>query len=227
MIETVSHYTHEAMFEFSARNNSRMLLVPLATIHLIRPVAVAFRLCTLWLALHLVGCAALAPQQSAPDADFAVQGKLILSQGGDKAAMRFAWQQTQQDYVIDVWGALGQGRVQLRGKAEVLQVVRGKDVIAAGNPERIMQSQLGWSIPLGAIRYWLLGQPAPNTSFANYSAANQGRSVGFEQNSWEVRVELERSETASSQGTVPIELELVREDSAVRIRVSKYTRNMR
>jgi outer membrane lipoprotein LolB len=117
--------------------------------------------------------------------------------------------------------------VQLRGNAEVLQVVRGKDVIAAGNPERVMQSQLGWSIPISAIRYWLLGQPSPNKGFVNYSAANQGRSVRFKQNSWEVRVELDRRENSSSQEVVPTEVELVREGSAVRIRVSKYTRNMR
>ncbi|GIS20559.1 MAG: hypothetical protein CM15mP120_24750 [Pseudomonadota bacterium] len=37
MIKTVCHYAHEAMFKISGDNNSRMSLMPLATIRLTPP----------------------------------------------------------------------------------------------------------------------------------------------------------------------------------------------
>ena len=43
-----------------------------------------------------------------------------------------------------------------------MQVLRGREVIAAGEPRQVMQQQLGWDLPVAAIPNWLIGQPQPN-----------------------------------------------------------------
>lgn len=215
------------MFKFLAGNDSRMRPMPLATIHRIPPMVGALRVFYLCGLLLLTGCAVITPEPPDIDAEFTVQGKLLLALGGDKTAMTFSWRQNQDGYVIDVWGALGQGRTQLRGNAQTMQIVRGQDVIVAGRPEQVMQQQLGWSMPVDAMRYWLIGQPQPNTRFVDYTINEQRNSVGFRQNSWDVRATLANGEKASPQDAQPKQVEISRDDVLVRIRVSKYNSDMR
>ena len=89
-----------------------------------------------------------------------MQGKLLVfrEQGKTAALLR---RQTKDAYQIDVWGSLGQGRIQLRGDAADMRVLRGREVIAAGEPRQVMRSQLGWDLPVVAIPNWLFGRPLP------------------------------------------------------------------
>ena len=90
------------MFKISGDNNSRMSLMPLATIRLTPPKKDPLRwasLCGLWL---LSGCATIAPGSAVTDVEFIVQGKLLLTLAQEKTALQFSWQQNQDDYVIDV-----------------------------------------------------------------------------------------------------------------------------
>ena len=227
MIKSVCHYAHEAMIKFSAGNNSRMRTMPLAAF---RPVHL--RVAVFWLGWGLMllqsgGCMTNVLEPVDAKADFVVQGKLMLARGGDKSAMRFAWRQIETDYVIDVWGALGQGRVQLRGNAEVMQVTQGSTLILAGEPEPVMQKQLGWSVPVSAIRHWLLGRPMPEAQVADYAVTADGLSVRFRQRAWDIKVDLDRAADNSPDVVLPRRLTLNRDDTTLVIRVAKYTRNVR
>ena len=181
-------------------------------------------LCGLWL---LSGCATIAPGSAVTDVEFIVQGKLLLTLADEKTALRFSWQQNQDDYVIDVWGAFGQGRTQLRGTGKKMQVMRGQKVIVAGPPELVMQQQLGWSMPVEAMRYWILGQPQPNIRFADYAIDEAQSSVRFRQSSWAVSAVLVNGANTARQDPQPKQVELIRDDVAVRVKVSKYSRNTR
>lgn len=215
------------MFKITVDNNSRMSLMPLATIRLTPPKIDPLRwasLCGLWL---LSGCATIAPGSVVTDVEFIVQGKLLLTLADEKTALQFSWQQNQDDYVIDVWGAFGQGRTQLRGTGKKMQVMRGQKVIVAGPPELVMQQQLGWSMPVEAMRYWILGQPQPNIRFADYAIDEAQSSVRFRQSSWAVSVVLVNGANTARQDPQPKQVELIRDDVAVRVKVSKYSRNTR
>ena len=215
------------MFKISVDNDSRMSLMPLATIRLTPPKIDPLRwasLCGLWL---LSGCATIAPGSAVTDFEFIVQGKLLLTLADEKTALQFSWQQNQDDYVIDVWGAFGQGRTQLRGTGKKMQVTRGQKVIVAGPPELVMQQQLGWSMPVEAMRYWILGQPQPNICFADYAIDEAQSNVRFRQSSWAVSVVLVNGANTARQDPQPKQVELIRDDVAVRVKVSKYSRNTR
>jgi hypothetical protein len=144
------------MSDFSTADYSRTQQLPLAAIAAANYVALLMRRGLLIFPLVFSGCVSVPVSTEDQQVDFSVQGKLLVFREQDKAALRFFWRQTEDAYKIDVWGSLGQGRIQLRGDAREMLVLRGREVIAAGEPRQVMQSQLGWDLPVAAIPYWLV-----------------------------------------------------------------------
>ena len=91
-----------------------------------------------------------------------MQGALSVRAGKESAMGRFTWQQNAQQYTLHVRGPLGIGGLHLTGNAQsvTLTPANGKTVHAK-NAERLMQQNLGWSVPLAYFRYWVRGLPAP------------------------------------------------------------------
>ena len=77
------------------------------------------------------------------------------------------------------------------------------------------------------MRYWILGQPQPNIRFADYAIDEAQSSVRFRQSSWAVSVVLVNGANTARQDPQPKQVELIRDDVAVRVKVSKYSRNTR
>ena len=187
-----------------------------------------------WLGLLVVtsvlsGCVSVPSNTGGQQVDFAVQGKLMVFRAQEKTALRVFWRQNQGVYQIDVWGSLGQGRVQLRGDAQEMKVFRGNDVIAAGEPQQVMEAQLGWSLPVAAIPYWLFGQPLPRQRVTADLSALQKSQVQFSQLGWSVRAQLDLGDrgNAESRLPIPVQLNLSRGDIRARLLVSKFTGNRR
>ena len=87
------------------------------------------------------GCATIAPGSAVTDVEFIVQGSYFLP-SLTKTALQFSWQQNQDDYVIDVWGAFGKDERNCAA-LEKNAGYEGQKVIVAGPPELVMQQQLG------------------------------------------------------------------------------------
>ncbi|XOV83377.1 MAG: lipoprotein insertase outer membrane protein LolB [bacterium] len=136
------------------------------------------------LILLLAGCAARAPEPSS-DLHFQILGKIGVKQDGEGFSANFDWRQhSQARYEIDVWGPLGQGRTQLEGDAQTMQISRGEQLLALGQPEEVMLMHLGWSIPLDVLPAWIRGQPAAQLRYGNSRLDEQGRYVEFTQAGW-------------------------------------------
>ena len=145
------------------------------------------------LLLWLAGCSTLQPPAPAPlpalDGplldNWALQGKLGIRQGQRADSATLNWQQQQQHYEIRLSGPLGQGAVAISGEPNQVQMVISGEAepILATTPEQLMQSQLGWSLPLSQAHYWVQGRPAPRFPTAPLPGGN-----GFSQLGWEVEV---------------------------------------
>ena len=109
--------------------------------------------------LCLWGCAQT-PIAPMPGADFSISGRLAVLQGRKGQNLRFVWRQLPDRYDIEVWGALGQGRTRLVGNNANMRILRGDELLAAGDPQRIMLENLGWTLPLAVVPAWLGGSPA-------------------------------------------------------------------
>lgn len=149
-------------------------------------VAKSLILNSILLTVLLAGCVAR-PLAPADELKFQILGKIGVKQDGEGFSANFDWRQhTQTRYEIDVWGPLGQGRTQLKGDQRVMQVSRGDQILALGQPDEVMLAHLGWSIPLDVLPAWIRGEPATQFSFGDSRLDEQGRFVEFTQAGWVV-----------------------------------------
>ena len=158
-----------------------------------------FALCLLMLIGS--GCAMQSP---APDIDKAHvwdQSKLELEQlrswklkariaiqldkEGGSASMD--WKQSEDDYLIRIVPPFGRGAFELDGNSEGV-TMRGSDdqIFHASNPETLLQTHLGWQVPVSGLIYWIRGLPDPNVNVKTMVLDEQARIQHLSQNSWDV-----------------------------------------
>lgn len=152
------------------------------------------------------GCATLPAEGPAQDG-FDLRGKLGIVQADESFSARFLWRQQAAAFSIDLWGPLGQGRVQLTGDEHSLEL-RDSDgsVISSGVPEAVMNRHLGWSLPLSVLPHWVRGRPAPSTAVAGRVEDGSGRLTGFRQLGWQVELERYQRLSDSAAGDEPVYL---------------------
>jgi outer membrane lipoprotein LolB len=72
------------------------------------------------------------------------------------------WRQCGDNYSVRISGPLGQTVARIDGRDEQLTLqFEGRDPVVTREPELLMQRQLGWSLPIRALRYWVRAQAAP------------------------------------------------------------------
>ena len=131
------------------------------------------------------GCA-VKPVASLPELQFAVVGKFGIRDGAQGYAARFEWRHYADEYRIEVWGPLGQGRTHLRGTAHSMQVSRGEKVLAQGTPDQMMYDHLGWSVPVEVLPAWLAGRPQHALTYFGAVHDGSGHFTQFHQAGWQV-----------------------------------------
>ncbi|MEM7401702.1 MAG: lipoprotein insertase outer membrane protein LolB, partial [Pseudomonadota bacterium] len=97
------------------------------------------------------------------------------------------WKQQPTKFTIDLHGPLGrkvavitkqQGNVQLKtSKGEHFE---------ANDPEELMQTLFGYSLPVNGLQHWLLGVPDPNQVHAELIIDEQGRLIQLNQAGWSI-----------------------------------------
>ncbi|WP_129140085.1 lipoprotein insertase outer membrane protein LolB [Modicisalibacter coralii] len=135
------------------------------------------RLAILTLSLLLLGgCASQAPTPETPreTGDWAAQqshlkafdhwrlaGKVGLRTRDDATSANLDWTQRGADYRMLISGPFGSGRSVLEGGPDGVVLTTGDGRYEADTPERLMERQLGWSLPVSALDDWIRGLPAP------------------------------------------------------------------
>ncbi len=137
----------------------------------------------------LFGCTAKGPVTTLETSfDYAAWGKVALRQDKQGFSANFHWRQRGESYVVDVWGPLGQGRIQLSGDSQYMEIHRGSKLLARGLPHDVMQQHLGWVLPVAIVPAWLHGEPllaATTLEEVEASAGGPARVI-FEELSWQV-----------------------------------------
>lgn len=172
------------------------------------------------------GCATLPAEGPAEDG-FDLRGKLGVVQADESFSARFLWRQQAAAFTIDLWGPLGQGRVQLSGDEHTLEL-RDSDgsVVSSGAPESVMNRHLGWSLPLAVLPHWVRGRPAPNTRVAARVQDDAGRLTAFRQLGWQVELEryqcLDDAATDDAAACLPHRVTARRGEYRVRLAISEW-----
>ena len=123
-------------------------------------------------------------------ATFALKGKVAVREAGENFSANVLWVQEGDGFRIDLWGPLGQGRVQLVKDGSALEVRDGSGALVdRGDPEAVMRRALGWSMPVDVLPHWVVGRPLEEVGIENVSRDEANRITGFAQLNWQVSLE--------------------------------------
>lgn len=106
---------------------------------------------------------------------------------GDAARVTMQWRQSPDSYIVRFMGPLGVGLFEVEGSATAVEArfPDGRRTSAA-SPEALLEREIGWSVPLQGLRYWIVGVPAPDGAPSKVELDDRGRLARLEQAGWTV-----------------------------------------
>lgn len=116
---------------------------------------------------------------------FKISGKLGFSQGKQGGNVTLHWEQSKENYHIQLLAPLGSGSLQIRGHSKrVFLILPTGESLQAKNPDQLIEEQLGWTIPLSGLSYWIRGIPAPGCPPTAVIADDKKRIRQIKQQGW-------------------------------------------
>ncbi len=111
---------------------------------------------------------------------WAFSGRLSVSDQNNAISASINWRHLKKKDVIDLVGPLGMGRVivSIDGLRVVVNV-DGKKVHHYGSADDLVKRYTGISVPVSALRYWVLGLVDPGSTYTRVAE-------GFIQAGWRV-----------------------------------------
>lgn len=94
-----------------------------------------------------------------------LQGAIAVRMPKEALSAYMNWQQKNQYYTIHLFGPLGIGAVNITGRPGnfVLQNAQNQ-TFKSNSPEQLIQQELGWTLPVSNLYYWIRGLPSPTTT---------------------------------------------------------------
>ncbi|MCQ4281108.1 lipoprotein insertase outer membrane protein LolB [Pseudomonas stutzeri] len=187
-------------------------------------------------ALLLAGCAGLGPQESVEGPGNAedwkahkahiseidgwqISGKIGIQAPQDSGSGTLFWLQRQGYFDIRLSGPLGRGATRLTGRPDAVALeVAGQGRFEADSPEALVESQLGWQLPVSHLLYWVRGLPAPD-SRSRISLDSNGRLASLQQDGWDVQY---LSYTEEDGYTLPNRIKLAGRDLKITLVVKDW-----
>lgn len=91
-----------------------------------------------------------------------INGKLGIRSTQESGSAFLFWLQRQDYFDIRLSGPLGQGSTRLTGRQGAVSLeIANRGTFQASSAEELMQQQLGWSLPVENLLWWVRGLPAP------------------------------------------------------------------
>ena len=111
----------------------------------------------------------------------------VRSAGGDASRVTIRWRQSRGSYLLRFMGPLGVGLFEVEGSDTAVEArfPSGRRASAA-SPEVLLEREIGWSVPLRGLRYWIVGAPAPGGATPSLEVDDHGRLARLEQAGWTV-----------------------------------------
>ncbi len=110
---------------------------------------------------------------------------IIINHKAESA--NFIWKQNKQDFWIQIYGPLGIGATTFSGDDHQVELKRSNgDVIKSQSLEALMQSQLGWSLPIEGLYYWARGLYIPQVPYRK-TLNNFGLVQNLKQQGWQIQ----------------------------------------
>lgn len=117
-----------------------------------------------------------------------INGKIGIQQPDQSnSAIINRWQQIENNFIIELSSTiLGMGATQLIGSPQLLQIKDSDgETVTSDSPETLLQQQLGWTLPLDYLPYWIKGTPSPGFT-QPISFTSNGDPGNFSEKGWDI-----------------------------------------
>lgn len=163
----------------------------------------------------------LAPRAAA--ATFTATGRVAARDTGDARrgfSGGFAWTHSPAEDIVELLTPLGQiaARMSLTSAGATIELADGRRTFAA-DPERFLSDELGITLPLGALPYWLQAVPLSKAKFQAEADA-LGRPTMLWQNGWEIQYTAYAGENV---GAYPTRMQLTQGTVEARMIISEWS----
>lgn len=120
---------------------------------------------------------------------WAAQGALSINYGGKNTIANFAWQYATPNYAINIHSPMNLVNAHIMKDQSGITLITSTGRKAhAKTPELLMEQQLGWSLPLENLVYWIRALPAPEA--ADEASARQldraAHMIELQQQAWNI-----------------------------------------
>ncbi len=146
------------------------------------------------------GCATIPPPVSDPEKawrereqqladvrNWSAVGRVAVRSEDEAWNVSMHWKQRGDAYRIRFRAPFGQGLMELSGgPAGVVMRTSDNRIISAKNPDDLLFDAVGWRVPLGGLRYWILGRTDVAASVTERSLDVAGRLQRLQQSGWDV-----------------------------------------
>ena len=123
-------------------------------------------------------------------------------------------------YTVKFSGPFRQGVAALQVTPDnVTLSVPDRPVMVAGNAETLLRTELGWEIPMNALRFWMVGLPANDSSFAA-EFDNDGRLTQLTQSGW--RTDYQRYVSVDNM-TLPARMQITNGEVKLRFIIDRWS----
>jgi len=147
------------------------------------------------------------------------EGRFAISgvESGGSGGIR--WKQNDSRSDVAFFGPLGTGGFEIALEGDKLRVRTSRGEALDGDEARqLIEDRLGAALPLDAMRYWLLGVPAPGSEASETLGDNQ-RLAALTQLGWEVRF---AEYQAVAGDLLPARVDAVHAGVKVKLRISRW-----
>jgi outer membrane lipoprotein LolB len=190
------------------------------------------RVAAILISAALAGCVTTPATTSAPppwperraalqaDDAFTLVGRVAISTPGSGVNASINWRQDGQRSRITLDGPFGAGgaEIELDGERIDLRTSKGVHLEGEAASEELTR-QLGFPLPLPALRYWVRGVPAPNLAATEDVDANAQRLTRLMQDGWEIDYTAYLDDRSEA---LPKRLAAAREGTRVKLIVDRW-----
>lgn len=113
-------------------------------------------------------------------------GRLSIDDGEDGGSGKLNWEVHETGFLLKFRGTLGKASWQLTSTAGFAELEKSDGSITrAANVDELLQKELGWAVPVGALKWWVLGVAAPGKADSMH-LDRHGRITAMHQNGWDI-----------------------------------------
>jgi outer membrane lipoprotein LolB len=182
-------------------------------------------ICASVLLLLLSGCSTGIYHEGGDEYGYwSLDGKLGIRSSSGAESVALLWQQCGSRYQIRLNSLIGTHIASIDGNAtSVTAQFNDRPALQAESAEALIQSELGWTLPVGALQYWLRGEADPQLS-QNIQRNTDGSLKQLTQDDWQIDYLRYHSADVAEKNTrqLPEKIRLKRADTTLTLIISNW-----